>query len=57
MPRWLALLLAAVVCVLVALVLAPYIPHPGDTIVAVFAWFGAVACAVLALVQLIRTGA
>ena len=57
MPRWLSLLLAAVVCVVIALVLAPYIPEPGDDVVAIFAWFGAAICAVLAVIQLVRGGA
>ena len=57
MPRWLSMLLAAAVCVVVALVLAPYIPEPGGSVVAVIAWIGAALCAVLAVVQLVRGGA
>jgi hypothetical protein len=51
------MLLAAAVCVVVALVLAPYIPEPGGSVVAVIAWIGAALCAVLAVVQLVRGGA
>lgn len=57
MPRWLSMLLAAAVCVVVALVLAPYIPEPGGAIVAVIAWIGAAVCAVLTVVYLVRGGA
>ena len=54
MPRWLACFLGAIVCVLVALLLAPYIPDPGDAIVAICAWIAAAVLAVLGLVALVR---
>lgn len=57
MPRWLSLLLGAVICVVVALVLAPYLPEPGASVVAVIAWIGAAVCAVLAVLHLVRGGA
>jgi hypothetical protein len=53
---WLGYLLGAVVCLLIALLLAPYIPAPGDHIVSILAWIGAAVCAVLAVVGLVRTG-
>jgi hypothetical protein len=56
MPRWLACLIGAVVCVLIALILAPYIPDPGDQIVAIIAWVGAAVLAIIAVLQLVRGG-
>lgn len=57
MPRWLSLLVAAVICIVIALVLAPYIPTPGDSLVSILAWIGAALCLVLAVVDLVRGGA
>jgi len=54
MPHWLGLILGAVVCVLIALLLAPYIPDPGDSIVAILAWIGAAVLAILAVISLVR---
>jgi hypothetical protein len=56
MPRWISLLIAAVVCVLIAVLLAPYIPSPGDQLVAIIAWIGAVVCAIVAVIHLVRGG-
>ena len=56
MPRWISLLIAAAICIVIALVLAPYIPTPGDTLVAVIAWIGAAICMIYAIVLLVRTG-
>ncbi len=57
MPRWLSLLIAAAVCIVIALVLAPYIPDPGDTLVAIIAWIGAAVCLIYSVVLLVRGGA
>ena len=54
MPHWLGLILGAVVCVLIALLLAPYIPDPGGQIVEILAWIGAVVLAILAVIGLVR---
>lgn len=54
MPVWLSYFLGAVVAVLVALLLAPYIPDPGGHIVSVIAWIVAVVLVVLGLVALVR---
>ena len=49
----LSYILGIVVCVLVAVWLAPLIPQPGGQIVSVLAWIVAVVLAVLLLVNLI----
>lgn len=54
MPTWLSYILGAVVAALIAILLAPLIPDPGDRIVDVLAWIVCVLLAVLALVALIR---
>lgn len=54
MPSWIAYLIGAVIWILVALLLAPLIPDPGDRIVAIFAWFFAVVCIALGLLRLFR---
>jgi hypothetical protein len=54
MPAWLAYLVAAVIAIVIALVLAPYIPSPGDAIVSIIGWIVAAVCAILALVSLLR---
>jgi len=54
MPAWVSYLVACVIAVIIALVLAPYIPSPGDTIVSIIAWLVAAVCAILALVSLLR---
>jgi hypothetical protein len=43
-----------VIAVLIALLLAPIIPSPGDTVVSILAWIVAGLLAVLALVALLR---
>jgi hypothetical protein len=55
-PAWIRYLIAAVVCVLIAVLLAPVIPYPGSTIVAVVAWIGAAVAAIYAVVALVRGG-
>lgn len=57
LPRWIALLLGAVVCILVAILLAPYIPEPGALVVQLVSYIGAVVCVVLAVLHLTRGGA
>lgn len=57
LPRWAACLIGAVVCVLVALWLAPIIPDPAGEIVAIVAWIGAAVLAIVAVVVLITGGA
>lgn len=47
-------LLGAVVAVLVALLLAPLIPEPGGSIVAVVSWIVAAILALLGVVALVR---
>jgi len=54
MPAWASYLLGALVAVLIAIFLAPIIPSPGDSIVAIIAWVVAAILAVLALVSLVR---
>lgn len=56
MPQWISYLVAAVVCVLIAILLAPYIPAPGSTLVAAVAYIAAVVLAILAVVALVRGG-
>jgi multisubunit Na+/H+ antiporter MnhE subunit len=55
MPTWLSYILGAVIAALVAILLAPLIPDPGDRIVAIVAWIVCVLLAVLGLVALIRS--
>ena len=54
MPAWLSYTLGCVIAILVALLLAPLIPSPGDQIVQVIAWCATVLLAILALVSLFR---
>lgn len=54
MRSWISYLIGAVIAVLIALLLAPYIPEPGGHIVAILAWIVAVVLIVLALVSLVR---
>lgn len=54
LPRWMSLLLGAVVAVLVAVLLAPYIPAPGAQIVAVIAYIAAAVLAILGVLALVR---
>ena len=54
MPAWLSYCVGAVIAVLIALLLAPIIPSPGDTVVSILAWIVAGLLAVLALVALLR---
>ena len=54
MPAWLSYVIGCVIAVLIALLLAPLIPHPGDTIVSILAWICAAILAILALVALFR---
>ena len=54
MPAWLSYALGAVVALLIALLLAPIIPSPGDSIVAILGYIVAAILAVLALVALLR---
>lgn len=51
---WLHNLIGLVVAVLVATLLAPLIPAPGSSIVAVLAWIAAVVFAILLIVGLLR---
>ena len=55
MPTWLSYILGAVIAALVAILLAPLIPDPGDRIVAIVAWIVCALLAVLGLVALIRS--
>ena len=57
MPAWLSYVVGCVIAVLIALLLAPLIPSPGDQIVAVIAWIVAAILAILALVALLRMSA
>lgn len=52
LPRWAACLIGAVVCILVALWLAPLVPAPAGAIVSVLAWIGAVVLLVMAVLAL-----
>lgn len=54
MPTWAAYLIGAVVAALIAILLAPIIPNPGDQIVAIIAWIVCVILAILALIALVR---
>lgn len=54
MPTWLAYFVGAVIAALIAILLAPYIPSPGDHIVAVIAWIVCVILTVLGLFWLVR---
>jgi multisubunit Na+/H+ antiporter MnhE subunit len=53
-PTWLSCILGAVVAALIAILLAPYIPTPGDHIVSIACWFVAVALLICALVAIVR---
>ena len=55
MPSWLSYFIGAVIAVLVALLLAPVIPSPGDQLVAIVAWIAAVILAILGIVALVRS--
>lgn len=52
--NWVGLLIGAVVAILVAILLAPYIPEPGGHLVAVICYIAAAVMAVLAVVALVR---
>ena len=56
-PAWARYLLGALVAVLIAVVLAPLIPHPGDTVVGLIAWLAAAACLVGAVLAALRNPA
>lgn len=51
---WIGALIGAVAAALIALLVAPLIPAPGSTIVAVVAWIAAAALLVVALLRLLR---
>ena len=51
--NWIGCLVGAVICGLIAWLLAPYIPDPGGRIVSIIAWIGAVVLAVLAVFYLV----
>ena len=53
MPSWLACLVGAVICLLIAWLLAPAIPAPAGGIVAIIAWIGCAVLAILAVVYLV----
>lgn len=53
MRSWIGCLIGAAICVLIALVLAPFVPDPGGHIITIIAWFGAVILAVLAIYYLV----
>jgi hypothetical protein len=54
MPTWASYLIGAVIAVVIAVLVAPLIPAPGGSAVAVIAWVVAAILVVLALVSLIR---
>lgn len=56
LPRWAACLVGAIVCVLIAWLLAPLMPAPAGGFVSVIAWIGAVILAILAVFYLVSGG-
>jgi uncharacterized RDD family membrane protein YckC len=54
MPAWVSYAIGAVVAILIAILLAPYIPDPGGEIVAIIAYIVAAILAILAVFSLIR---
>lgn len=54
MPRWAACLIAAAICLVIAIVAAPYIPAPGDLIVALIGYIGAGVALIMAVVYLVQ---
>lgn len=55
MPRFVALLLGAVVAALIALFLSPVFPPPLDQIIYWLAWIAALVLAVMAVLDLARS--
>ena len=53
-PAWARYLLGALVAVLIALLVVPLIPAPGDTVVGLIAWVAAAACLVGAVLAALR---
>jgi hypothetical protein len=53
MPRWAACLIGAIICALIAWLLAPLIPAPGSSIVSIIAWIGCVFLALYAVFLLV----
>lgn len=52
--NWLGCLLAAVLCLLIAIFVPPYIPHPGDAIIQILGYIAAVILFILAILGLVR---
>lgn len=50
---WIGCLIGAVICALIAMILAPYIPEPGGHIVGIIAWVAAVVLVLLAVYYLV----
>lgn len=53
---WLGYLLAAIVCLLIAILVAPLLPYPGDVVVSIFGYIAAVVLLLLAILRLVRGG-
>jgi hypothetical protein len=54
--NWVGCLIGGVVCILIAILLAPYIPAPGGALVAIICYIAAAVLLILAVVGLVRGG-
>jgi hypothetical protein len=52
--NWVGSLIAAVICLLIAIFVPPYIPAPGGSIIMVIAYIAAVALFIIAILALVR---
>lgn len=52
--NWLGCLIAGVICLVIAIVLPPYIPEPGGQLVMIFGYLAAVILILLAILGLVR---
>lgn len=52
--NWLGCLIAGVICLVIAIVLPPYIPEPGGQLVQIFGYLAAVILIILAIAALVR---
>lgn len=52
--NWVGCLIGAVVCILIAVLLAPFIPYPGGTLIAIVAYIAAAILLILCVVDLVR---
>jgi uncharacterized protein YacL len=52
--NWVSTLIGAVIALLIAILVPPYLPHPADTIISILAWIVCVILFVLTLVSLLR---